>query len=58
VATVDFLVIRKDYSMAPFSATVDTAIMGRKSLDAGFEFEDERRQAAPLDDDDVRFLEL
>jgi hypothetical protein len=39
-----------------FSATVDTAIMGRKSSDAGFE--DERRRAAPLDDDDAGFLEL
>ncbi|HEX4578328.1 MAG TPA: dihydrofolate reductase family protein [Edaphobacter sp.] len=32
---VDFLFMPKDYSMAPFFATVDTAIMGRKSLDAG-----------------------
>jgi len=31
---VDFLFMPKDYSMAPFSATIDTAIMGRKTLDA------------------------
>lgn len=42
--------------MAPFLATVDTAKMGRKSSLRGFE--DERRQAVPLDDDDERFLEL
>ena len=34
---VDFLFMPKDYSMAPFFATVDTAIMGRKTLDAGLE---------------------
>ena len=33
--SVDFLFMPKDYSMAPFFATVDTAIMGRKSLEAG-----------------------
>jgi dihydrofolate reductase len=32
---VDFLFMPKDYSMAPFFATIDTAIMGRKTLDAG-----------------------
>lgn len=32
---VDFLSMPKDYSMAPFFATVDTAIMGRKTLEAG-----------------------
>ena len=32
---VDFLFMPKDYSMAPFFATVDTAIMGRKTLDVG-----------------------
>src|SRR5882762_4885820 len=32
---VDFLFMPKDYSMAPFFATVDSAIMGRKTLDAG-----------------------
>ena len=31
---VDFLFMPKDYSMAPFFATVDTAILGRKTLDA------------------------
>src|SRR5258708_23654121 len=31
---VDFLFMPKDYSMAPFFASVDTAIMGRKTLDA------------------------
>ena len=30
---VDFLFIPKDYSMARFFATVDTAIMGRKTLE-------------------------
>jgi len=30
---VDFLFMPKDYSMAPFFATVDTAIMGRKTFD-------------------------
>jgi dihydrofolate reductase len=34
---VDFLFMPKDYSMAPFFATVDTAIMGRKTLDAALE---------------------
>jgi len=33
--SVDFLFMPKDYSMAPFFATIDTAIMGRKTLDAG-----------------------
>jgi dihydrofolate reductase len=33
-ATLDFLFVPKDYSMAPFFATVDTALMGRKTLDA------------------------
>jgi dihydrofolate reductase len=32
---VDFLFMPKDYSMAPFFATIDAAIMGRKTLDAG-----------------------
>jgi dihydrofolate reductase len=32
---VDFLFMPKDYSMAPFFASIDTAIMGRKTLDAG-----------------------
>ncbi|MBV9304016.1 MAG: hypothetical protein JOY62_11300 [Acidobacteriaceae bacterium] len=32
---VDFLFMPKDYSMGPFMKTVDTAIMGRKTLDAG-----------------------
>jgi dihydrofolate reductase len=31
---VDFLFMPKDYSMAPFFASIDTAIMGRKTLDA------------------------
>jgi dihydrofolate reductase len=31
---VDFLFMPKDYSMAPFFKTIDTAIMGRKTLDA------------------------
>jgi dihydrofolate reductase len=32
---VDFLFMPKDYSMAPFFKTIDTAIMGRKTLDVG-----------------------
>jgi dihydrofolate reductase len=31
---VDFLFMPKDYSTAPFFASVDTAVMGRKTLDA------------------------
>jgi dihydrofolate reductase len=31
---VDFLFMPKDYSMGPFFATIDVAIMGRKTLDA------------------------
>lgn len=31
---VDFLFMPKDYSMGPFFKTIDTAIMGRKTLDA------------------------
>lgn len=30
---VDFLFMPKDYSMAPFFATIDAAIMGRKTFD-------------------------
>lgn len=32
---LDFLFMPKDYSMAPFFATIDVAIMGRKTLDVG-----------------------
>jgi dihydrofolate reductase len=32
--TLDFLFMPKDYSMAPFFTSVDTALMGRKTLDA------------------------
>jgi dihydrofolate reductase len=32
---VDFLFMPRDYSMADFFTSVDTAIMGRKTLDAG-----------------------
>ncbi len=32
---VDFLLRPKDFSMAPFFATVDTAIMGRKTYEVG-----------------------
>ena len=31
---VDFLFMPRDYSMSPFLATIDTAIMGRKTYDA------------------------
>lgn len=33
--SVNFLFVPKDYSMAPFFATVDVAVMGRKTLDDG-----------------------
>jgi dihydrofolate reductase len=33
--TVDFLFMPKDYSMGPFFKTVDTALMGRKTYEAG-----------------------
>jgi dihydrofolate reductase len=32
---IDFLFMPKDYSMAPFFASLDTAIMGRKTLEVG-----------------------
>jgi dihydrofolate reductase len=31
---VDFLFMPKDYSMAPFLESIDTVVMGRKTLDA------------------------
>jgi len=34
---VDFLFMSRDYSMADFFATIDTAIMGRKTLDAALQ---------------------
>lgn len=33
--SVDFLFMPKDYSMGPFFATIDCAIMGRKTYEAG-----------------------
>ena len=30
---VDFLFMPKDYSMAPFFSTIDTAVMGRKTYE-------------------------
>jgi len=33
--SVDFLFMPKDYSIGPFFATIDTAIMGRKTYEAG-----------------------
>jgi len=33
--SVDFLFMSKDFSMGPFFKTIDTAIMGRKTLEAG-----------------------
>lgn len=33
--SVDFLFMPKDYSMSPFIATVDTAILGRKTYEVG-----------------------
>jgi dihydrofolate reductase len=33
--SVDFLFMPKDYSMAPFFKTIDTALMGRKTYEAG-----------------------
>lgn len=37
--SVDFLFMPKDYSMEPFFATIDTVIMGRKTLDAALKGE-------------------
>lgn len=34
---VDFLFMPKDYSMASFFATIDTALMGRKTFDAALQ---------------------
>jgi len=34
---VDFLFMPKDYSMAPFFKTIDTAFMGRKTLDGALQ---------------------
>src|ERR1017187_3516946 len=34
---VDFLFMPKDYSMDPFFETIDTAVMGRKTLDAALQ---------------------
>jgi dihydrofolate reductase len=34
---VDFLFMPKDYSMVPFFASIDTALMGRKTFDAALE---------------------
>ncbi|MCL4522411.1 MAG: dihydrofolate reductase family protein [Acidobacteria bacterium] len=34
---VDFLFMPKDYSMAPFFATIDAALMGRKTLDVALQ---------------------
>ena len=33
--TVDFLFMPKDYSMAPFFKTIDTALLGRKTMEDG-----------------------
>jgi len=33
--SVDFLFMPKDYSMAPFFKTIDTALMGRKTYEVG-----------------------
>ena len=35
--SVDFLFMPKDFSMAPFLSTIDTAIMGRKSWEAAMQ---------------------
>ena len=34
---VDFLFMPEDYSMGPFFATINTAVMGRKTLDAALQ---------------------
>src|SRR5712671_6747293 len=34
---VDFLFMPKDYSMADFFATIDTAVMGRKTFDVALQ---------------------
>ena len=38
--SVDFLFMPRDYSMAPFMASVDTVMMGRKTLDAALKMGD------------------
>jgi dihydrofolate reductase len=40
--SVDFLFMPKDFSMGPFFRTIDTAIMGRKTYDAGLKIGGER----------------
>src|SRR4029077_19498414 len=47
---VDFLFMPKDYSMGPFFATIDTALMGRKTYDValkmgGGEFGDSKMKS-------------
>ena len=45
--SVDFLFMPKDYSMGPFFQTVDVAIMGRKTLEAGLRLGKTDTVAAP-----------
>jgi dihydrofolate reductase len=37
--SVDFLFMPKDYSMGPFFATIDTALMGRKTYDVALKMD-------------------
>jgi dihydrofolate reductase len=46
--SVDFLFMPKDYSMAPFFATVDTAIMGRKTYDAALKMGGDSFGGSPM----------
>lgn len=46
---VDFLFMPKDYSMASFFATIDTAIMGRKTLDVALKMGGRAFQGSTMD---------
>ena len=46
---VDFLFMPKDYSMAPFFATIDTAIMGRKTYEVGLKMSGGKFQSYGMD---------
>lgn len=46
---IDFLFTPKDYSMAEFFAEVDTAVMGRKSLETGLKMSGGSLPALPME---------
>lgn len=45
---VDYLFMPKDYSMTPFFATVDTAVMGRKTLEVALQMGGGGFNSAPM----------